>query len=209
MTPCLSCGTAFADELATCPYCRAPRAAGLARGGLDAESALSGGLTRAADPLAHAEPLSLLTRALEQDLAGPLAPAELEAALARGADAAAPSVGQLEGLLALADTGSAAVELDGITLGALLDRDAAVATILRRGLAFLKRGKFAEAAEWWSLHRSQLDPTKQRLDLLLLLLEAFTHTLAGDHARAAAVRAQIRKHPLYLKLRARASLARP
>jgi hypothetical protein len=199
---------AYPDDQGSCPRCRAPREVGqLARVDLDLELALAGGMGSLARSLdAEAAPLAMLTRALEEDVAGPLATSELNLALAQQADAALPTVGELEGLLAI-DTG--ALALDGIQLGTLVERSSEVTELLRRGFVFLRRGKYAEALEWWSLHRSSLDSTRQRLELLLLLLEMFTLGLAGEQKRAATLRAQIRKHPLYLELRGKVARSRP
>ena len=207
---CANCQASHDDEAASCPYCRAPRGAtGLASAGGAGDAhldlALAQGLARMQqDPmLARGETMEMLARELERDVAGPLAPSELEAALTRMGDAEAPGLEQLEGFLALGDQ---PIVLEGIQLGSLLERGADAAAILKRGIVFLKKRRYAEAVEWWSLNRAGLDPTQQRLDLLLLLLEAFTHGLTGDSTRAAATRTQIRNHPLYRELRSRTGL---
>jgi hypothetical protein len=108
-----------------------------------------------------------------------------------------PSVAELEGALTL----DAAIALDGITLADLVDKGGNDLKIIKRGLTFLKAKRFAEALEWFSLHRENLSPSQDRLGLLLLLMEAFTHRLAGDPRRAEQVHARIVAHPVYKKMR--------
>ena len=196
--PCDNCRSVFDAGVAVCPFCRAPRGlGGLTLSARDADPA--------ADRLARVFTESLLARTddrmedlLARDLAGPLAPSELHAALDRvQAAAAEPSLADLENMLAH----ESQVTLDGITLHDLLDHRADDAKIIKKGLVFLRNKRWAEALEWWSLHRESLDPSRERLQLLLLLLEAFTHRLAGDDRRAAQVRDRIVAHPLFKRMR--------
>lgn len=193
MTTCGNCGQAHDAPGAACPYCRARAGDELAR--LPDE-----------DRVGHLDHLltdSLLARSdaglealLARDVGGPLAISELRDAVAR-VDRGDPSVADLEQSLEQAATAS----LDGVALSELVDSRGADAKLIRRGLVLLRNRRWAEAVEWWSLHREGLEPSRDRLELLLLLLEAFTHRLAGNTARAVEVRARITAHPLYRKLR--------
>ncbi|HEY4238306.1 MAG TPA: hypothetical protein VGM88_00745 [Kofleriaceae bacterium] len=192
MIDCESCGTAFDDSAIACPFCRAPRGIG--------------GLSRASqyDGLARVQTEDLLARTdahfedlLARDVAGPLSPGDLRDALVRVDARTDPSVADLENALAT----EAMVALDGITLASLVEAGSDDVKILKRGLAFLKNRKYREALEWWSLHREALDPSRERMQLLLLLMEAFTYRLAGDARRAEDVHARVTAHPIFRKLR--------
>jgi hypothetical protein len=74
-------------------------------------------------------------------------------------------------------------------------------SILKKGLVFVKHGRFPEALEWWTLHRQSLDSSSSRLFLLLLIMETLTHLWSGHPERAAAVRNQVTSHPLFRKHR--------
>lgn len=190
---CANCGNAYDAAAIVCPFCRAPR-------GLS-------GLARAPGPEDRLDRIvteNLLARTdasiedlLARDLAGPLSPGDLRDALTRVDARTDPSVAELEGSLTL----DAAIALDGITLAELVDKSGDDMKIVKRGLTFLKNRRYAEALEWWSLHREKLDPSRERLALLLLLMEGFTHRLAGDHRCAADVHARIVAHPLYRRMR--------
>jgi hypothetical protein len=193
MAPCDNCGTAYAAAVIACPFCRAPRGVT----GLAGPSRSDDRLDRIATESRLARADSHLEDLLARDLAGPLAPGELRDALVRVDARTDPSVAELEGSL----TRDAAVALDGITLSELVDSRGDDMKIVRRGLVFLKNQRWREALEWWSLHRESLDPARERLGLLLLLLESFTHRLAGDHRRAAEVHARIVAHPIYRRMR--------
>jgi hypothetical protein len=193
VTTCGNCGQAHDSPGAACPYCRARAGDELAR--LPDEDRF--------DRLDRSLVDSLLARSdtgldalLARDVSGPLAISELRDAVAR-VDRGDPSVAELEQSFDRA----AATSLDGIALSELVDSRGADAKLIRRGLVLLRNRRWAEALEWWSLHREGLDPSRDRLELLLLLLEAFTHRLAGNVARAGEVRARIAAHPLYRKLR--------
>jgi hypothetical protein len=134
---------------------------------------------------------------LSRDLAGPLSPGDLRDALVRVDAKVDPTVAELEGSLTL----DAAIALDGITLSDLVDGRGDDMKIVKRGLTFLKNKRWREALEWWSIHRERVEATNDRLGLLLLLMEGFTHRLAGDHRRAADVHARIVAHPLYKRMR--------
>ena len=199
---CANCARALDADRSTCPYCRAPRAFGsLTRdddgGGRGIESGIARLMTDSM--LAREEAAEMLMLERELEVAGALAPSELGAALARMADAD-PSLDELEGLLARdADD----IAMDGIALATLVDRGGDDVTVLKRGLLFLKHRRFAEAAEWWTLQRQALDPSRRRFELLMLLMEAFTHTLASDPDAAARTKKRIREHPEYALLKAK------
>lgn len=197
---CTNCGKALDAERATCPFCRAPRSleGGLARAeGGAIEAGLARVMTEGLLARDDQEEENFLMRELE--IAGPLAPAELGAALARAADAD-PSIDQLEDLLAKDATD---LVVEGIQIASLVDRGGDDLKILRRGLTFLKHQQYPNALEWWTLQRQALDPSRRRFDLLLLMMEAFTHSLARDLDAAAATRKRIREHPELAVLRAK------
>ena len=190
---CENCGTAYDASAIVCPFCRAPRGlAGLARAP-GPEDRLDRMVTESLLARTDASVEDLLAR----DLAGPLSPGDLRDALVRVDARTDPSVAELEGSLTL----DAAIALDGITLAELVDKSGDDIKIIKRGLTFLRNKRYPEALEWWSLHREKLDPGKERLALLLLLMEGFTHRLAGDHRRAADVHARILAHPLFRRMR--------
>jgi hypothetical protein len=199
---CTNCGKALeAETRATCPFCRAPReivsALARAEGG-----AIEAGLARVMTEtlLAKDEEAEENFLMRELEVQGPLAPAELGAALARAADAD-PSIDQLEDLLAKDATD---IVVEGIQLASLVDRSGDDLKVLRRGLTFLKHQQYGNALEWWTLHRQSLDPSRRRLDLLLLMMEAFTHSLARDADAAARTKKRIREHPEFAVLRPKA-----
>jgi hypothetical protein len=193
LQPCENCGTGYDASAIVCPFCRAPR-------GL-------GGLARLPDDNDRLDRIvteNLLSRSdasvedlLARDLAGPLSPGDLRDALVRVDERLDPSVAELEGALTL----DAAIALDGITLADLVDKGGNDLKIIKRGLTFLKAKRFAEAIEWFTLNRENLAPSQDRLALLLLLMEAFAHRLAGDPRRAEAVNVKIVAHPVYRKMR--------
>lgn len=190
---CANCGTAYDATAIVCPFCRAPR--GLA--GLAASRGPEDRLDRMVTESLLARSDASVEDLLARDLAGPLSPGDLRDALVRVDERSDPSVAELEGSLTL----DAAIALDGITLAELVDGRGDDMKIVKRGLTFLRNKRWNEALEWWSLHREALDPSKERLALLLLLMEGFTHRLAGDHRRAKDLHARIVAHPLYRRMR--------
>jgi hypothetical protein len=191
---CDNCGSPYDAAAIVCPRCRAPRGvAGLASASRPLEDRLDRIVTE--QLLARSD--TGIEDLLARDLAGPLSPGDLRDALARVDERSDPTVAELEGSLTL----DATIALDGITLSDLIDGRGDGHKIVKRGLTFLKNQRWREALEWWSLHREQLDPANERLGLLLLMMEGFTHRLAGDHRRAADVHARIVAHPLYRRMR--------
>ncbi|MBL0216055.1 MAG: zinc ribbon domain-containing protein [Myxococcales bacterium] len=196
LSGCDNCGSPYDASAIVCPFCRSPRGlAGLARspGHLGDDNRLDRIVTENLLARSDAGIEDLLAR----DLAGPLSPGDLRDALVRVDERNDPSVADLENSLAL----ESAIAVDGITLADLIDKSGSDLKIIKRGLTFLKNRRWAEALEWWTLHRENLSPTQERLSLLLLLMEGFTHRLAGDHRRAADVHARIVAHPLFRRMR--------
>jgi len=189
---CDNCGRSYDASARACPYCRAAvHAAGLAR--------------VVSDPLDRSVADSLLARydsgielLLGRELGGPLALDELRDAVAR-ANSGDPGLAELESSL----DHDAALALDGIALSELVAPRSTEVKMIRRGLALAKARMWAEALEWWSLHRAS-HGGNERMQLLLLLLEAFTHRLAGDSERAAQAHARIAAHSMYRQIRGRA-----
>jgi len=191
---CDNCGDPYDAAAIVCPLCRAPRGvAGLASTTRHAVDGLDRIVTEQLLARSDAGIEDLLAR----DLAGPLSPGDLRDALVRVDERSDPTVAELEGSLTL----DAAVALDGISLSDLIAGSGNETRVVKRGLTFLKNKRWREALEWWSLHREQLDPANERFGLLLLMLEGFTHRLAGDHRRAADIHARIVAHPLYRRIR--------
>ncbi|WP_163995573.1 zinc ribbon domain-containing protein [Pyxidicoccus caerfyrddinensis] len=203
--PCPNCQSLLEPEVRVCPYCRQARPDPTLVEGMLARDFSSGGmdglaLLASAPLLARNESIDALTRELEQESAGPLMLAELQSVSDRLAGDAAPGLNELEGLLAKE---AAPVSFDGIQLSSLLERGSQDQAVLRKGLVLLRHRRYAEALEWWTLNREALEPSRERLELLLLMMEAFTHGLAGNRARERAVRQQVLAHPLYQQLRGR------
>ena len=193
LSGCDNCGSPYDATAIVCPYCRSPRGiAGLSRAPSD-DNRLDRIVTENLLARSDAGIEDLLAR----DLAGPLSPGDLRDALVRVDARNDPSVADLENSLSL----ESQIAVDGITLSDLIDKSGSDLKVIKRGLTFLKNKKLAEALEWWSLHRENLSPSQDRLSLLLLLLEGFTHRLAGDHRRAADVNARINAHPLFRRMR--------
>ena len=114
-------------------------------------------------------------------------PAEIDQALGRVEAEAGISAEKIEEMLSLDRVGD--ITVAGLRLNELLDRSGEGVRereMLRRGLMFLKRQRYAEAAEWWSLHRPASVELNRRLYLLLTLLLALTHRLSGNESAAAA-----------------------
>jgi hypothetical protein len=144
--------------------------------------------------LARVDTGSTLARDLQSmaDLHLPL-PAEIDLALSRIEAEAGISEQKIEEMLSLDRVGDITVE--GLRLNELLDRSGTGAgeqEMLRRGLVFLKRKMYAEAAEWWTLHCPSSDGVNHRQYLLLTLLLALTHRLSGNEPLAAEALDQVR-----------------
>jgi hypothetical protein len=83
------------------------------------------------------------------------------------------------------------VTVKGVRLNQLLDRGGASIeerSILKRGLLFLRRRMYPEAAEWWMLNRPKDHIANARFYCLLTLLLALTYEWAGDPERALAAK---------------------
>ena len=206
MDRCANCNAPMPEERETCPYCRAPRGAGgLARAGEHGSArAIEDGLARIVTESLLAKEIPLDEALLAfgagagtDERAGFLAPSELHAAVARVEDAE-PKLADLEALLA---KDLPAVAIEGIQLSRLVDRSGDDVKVLKRGLLFVKAGKYAEAVEWWQLQRERLDASRARSHLLFLLMEAFTCSVARDSEGARDAKRRVREHPLFAELR--------
>jgi hypothetical protein len=154
---------------------------------------------RAESLLARQDAAQELTRALDASLAEPLALSELTGGLDRLENQGLPTFSELESLLAAPE--SAGLTMERNLLADLIRDGGETQSILKKGLIFLRHGRFAEALEWWGLNRQGLDQSSSRLSLLLLVMETLTHLWAGQPDRAAAARLQVTRHPLFQKHR--------
>jgi hypothetical protein len=154
---------------------------------------------RAESLLARQDSAQELTRALDASLAEPLVLSEITSHLDRLEGQTVPSYAELENLLAAPETRDLSMERN--LLAQLMSEGGDTQGILKKGFVFLKHRRFAEALEWWTLHRQSLDPSSSRLSLLLLVMETLTHLWSGHAERAAAVRCQVTAHPLFPKHR--------
>jgi hypothetical protein len=136
-----------------------------------------------------------LTREIEKNIRAPLVLGEISGLLDRLDGPVVPTFMELQDLLAVPD--SAGLQIERNLLTDLLRDGVEGQSILKTGVLFVKHRRFREGLEWWSLQRESLDPSTSRLHLLLLIMEALTHSWAGDKPRAAAVSAQVLAHPLY------------
>lgn len=194
MSACSVCGATVSGE--RCPACGVAISVGslmMARG-VGAESAI----TRDAGEALLARAEEALALELDRDLGGALALSELYPALDK-MEPKTPDLGQLERMLDLGEQ----AEVHGIALASLLDPAGQGPKILKRGIVFLRKGRFSEAVEWWSLHRAELSGRDAKLDLLLLMMEMLTRELAGDRGKADAALARVKAHPLFRRLTGR------
>lgn len=135
-----------------------------------------------------------LRRELEGAIELTLTPSDLSGSLDKLEGGVLPSMSELEALVG--GEGDLGLALEGNLLADLLDSGPQNRAIIKRGLAFLKHGKNAEALEWWTLHRRGLDPATSGLHLLLLIMEALTRLWSGDEEAAAKLRDLVRTHPM-------------
>jgi hypothetical protein len=125
----------------------------------------------------------------------PLDLGELTGAMDRLEGAAVPSFSELENLLESSEGNG--LQLEKNLLADLLREGAEGQTILKRGLAFVKHRRYAQAVEWWVLNRQGLDAATSKLHLLLLIMETLTYHWANDATRAASAQQKVFAHPLY------------
>lgn len=126
------------------------------------------------------------------------APSEIDQVFNRLQVEAVPSRKEIEQLLSLDQIGDIAVE--GMRLNELLDNGITGAEerkMIKRGIIFLKRKKYAEAAEWWLLNRPEDDLTNSRLHLLLTLFLTLTYKLSGNEMAANSSLLQARSNRLF------------
>ena len=150
---------------------------------------------RAESLLARQDSAQELTRALDASLAEPLALEEITRSLGRLEGQVVPTLSELEGLLAAPETTGLTMERH--LLAELMKDGGEAQSVLKKGLVFLKHRRYAEALEWWSLHRQGLDEGSSRLALLLLVMETLTHLWSGHPERASAIRSRVLAHSLF------------
>lgn len=124
-------------------------------------------------------------------------PSELDQALNR-LQSQEPSQEEIAQLLSLDNVGD--ITVDGMRLNELLDSGITSTEerkMLRRGMLFLKRKMYREAAEWWRLNRPDDELLNGRLHLLLTLFLVLTYKLAGDEAAAQAALNEARSSRLF------------
>jgi hypothetical protein len=113
---------------------------------------------------------------------------------------AVPSSKEIERLLSLDSIGD--ITIEGMRLNELLDSGITSLEerkMLKRGILFLKRKMYPEAAEWWLLNRPEDDLTESRFHLLLTLFLALTYKLSGDDEAANSTLLHARSNRLFKK----------
>jgi hypothetical protein len=165
-----------------------PEKPGLSRGG--DERSLQADLDRMVTDklMAQVDSGTTLARDLESTMALSLPTFDdIESIINKGVSAPdSTQVGELFDLDMLGD-----ITVKGVRLNELLDGDGASIQergILQRGLLFLRRRMYPEAAEWWTLNRPKDHIVNARFHCLLTLLLALTYEWAGDPKRAQAAK---------------------
>jgi hypothetical protein len=188
--------------MSTEPESQSPRDANLvsdASGGLDRAVQQDLQRIRTESLLARQDSAQELTRALDASLAEPLVLSEITRGLDKLEGHALPSFSELESLLAAPETTGLSMERD--LLADLIKDGGEAQSILKKGLLFIKHRRYAEALEWWGIHRQGLDSSSSRLALLLMVMETLTHLWSGHPEKAASVRNQVMAHSLVRRMR--------
>ncbi|MBK8920272.1 MAG: hypothetical protein IPM81_02005 [Saprospirales bacterium] len=105
-------------------------------------------------------------------------------------------------LATMIEAGIEKLSFEGLHLQDLLSANQnKVQNALKIGCRFLKSKKYVEASEWWALQRGQPESLQSpKAELLFLLMEMFTHRLAGQTKLAELASEQIRRHPEFVVL---------
>ena len=187
----------MAADAPRCGVCSASRGGSVTRNMSDADRVTDEILATVMPRPLLAREETLASLMLDAAAIAPLALSELGGGLGRIEDQA-PSLDELESLLTVS---TPATSIGGIALGRLFDRDGRDAETLRRGLTFLRKRRFDLAREWWALQRVEVEGSKPKLELLFLLMELYTVTLADDARSMRAITERLRHHPLFHDLR--------
>lgn len=145
--------------------------------------------------LAHTDVAQALAKNLNSATLSLPSAAEIDQALGRLAPDPVATAADIENLLSLGDLSD--MEVAGMRLNQLLENRPNEQRMLIRGLAFLKRKMYGEAAEWWLLNRPPNAAADPKLHLLLTLLVVITYRFAGDHARAQPYLIEAQRNPSY------------
>ncbi len=200
---CKFCGTILSEKAIKCPNCKAPKGAEMLsfsgnKAALDKDFSQSLARVMSKSLLEKADALDNFSSEIERITQNSLTTADIQEAITHINEVSTPNLVELEKMLSL---DAQHVTLEGIKLSELLDGKADDKDILRKGLLFLKHRKYAEAVEWWTINRQKLDTSRQRLQFVLLIMEAFTYILSGDKHKVNTLRQQIRHHALYERYR--------
>jgi len=95
----------------------------------------------------------------------------------------------------------ARLNIDGLRISDLIDRKGNDIDVVKKGLLFLKHSRFREATQWWALHREGVKEDRPKFELLLIMMQAFTCSLAGDREALARARKELAAHPAANRLR--------
>jgi hypothetical protein len=201
MMKCSKCNSDIPGTVLRCPNCRTPSNTGMLSTTTRTtllDRVVSNHLARSISSslLERADNLNSLDDEIERRTVNSLTTRDLQNVITNLNKNSTPQLSELENMLSLNPEN---ITLEGIKLSGLLDGKGNDMAILKNGIVFLKYRKYTEAIEWWTLNRQRLDPKKQKLHFVLLIMEAFTYTLNGDELRAEQVRRKIFNHPLYEK----------
>jgi hypothetical protein len=196
---CKVCNTDIPETAIRCPNCKTPLNVDLLSTTSEKsllDRAVTERLARSISSslLERADTLSRLSDEIERKTINSLTTTDLQGAITHLKRKSTLDLVELENILALNPDD---ITLEGITLAGLLDGKGNDLEILKKGLVFLKHRRYVEANEWWSLNRQRIDLKQQKLQFLLLIMEAFTHTLSEDNIKAEQIRKKIREHCLY------------
>ncbi len=195
-TRCEACGSPLLAVDARCPACGVAVAGALTREGEGdrLSRALEAGLAREAESqrMARGAPLDALVR--QADIEMSLSPADL--LQSRASEEALGTVRDLEQAL---PAGLAKAELGELRLARLIDKHTDL-HVIRTGLVLLRKKRYAEACEWWSLQHARFEQDNPRFALLLLVLELLSRKLSGQREEATAARQRVLAHPLFARL---------
>jgi hypothetical protein len=199
MIKCKVCDCEIPESAIRCPNCKTPLNVGMistSAGEFSLDRVVSARLARSLSSslLEKADSSSSIANEIEKKTMTALTSSDLQSVVNHLQKKSNPDLGQIENML---DLNPGKVILEGISLAGLLDGKGDNIAVIKKGLVFLKHCKYAEATEWWTLNRQRIDSKQQKFQFVLLIMEAFTYSLAGDEVKTEQMRKKIHNHYLY------------